>query len=226
MGLSAGLMQRVYQSPDWCTIVAVMSISRVLNIGGGSKKIPLPAHYAGWEHVLLDISPGADVDLVADARELQRLPAESFDAIYCAHNLEHYYRFEVPQVLQGILRLLKPEGFAEIITPDLQRVLQVMTQHNLALEAELYRSTAGPITVHDVIFGFAHEIQRSGQDYYAHKTGFAALGLRDLLFQAGFPVAVVLTDPQIYELRALAFRQQPEATLLNLLGLPAPPPLA
>ena len=30
-------------------------MSRVLNVGGGSKEIPIPEHYEGWEHVLLDL---------------------------------------------------------------------------------------------------------------------------------------------------------------------------
>jgi hypothetical protein len=33
-------------------------MSRVLNVGGGSKVIPVPEHYGGWEHVLLDIDAG------------------------------------------------------------------------------------------------------------------------------------------------------------------------
>jgi hypothetical protein len=30
---------------------------RVLNVGGNSKLIPIPSHYAGWEHLLPDIDP-------------------------------------------------------------------------------------------------------------------------------------------------------------------------
>jgi hypothetical protein len=30
---------------------------RVLNVGGGSKDIPLPPHYGSWRHDLLDIDP-------------------------------------------------------------------------------------------------------------------------------------------------------------------------
>ena len=63
---------------------------RVLNVGGGSKDIPLPPHYAGWEHVLMDIDPKGQPDLVCDARELPALPAGQYDAIFCSHNLEHY----------------------------------------------------------------------------------------------------------------------------------------
>ena len=65
-------------------------MKRVLNVGGASKAIPIPQHYAGWEHVLLDVDPNQEPDIVCDARELVELPAGGFDAIYCSHNLEHY----------------------------------------------------------------------------------------------------------------------------------------
>ena len=37
----------------------------MLNVGGGSKKIPIPQHYAGWDHVLLDINPALAAGLHA-----------------------------------------------------------------------------------------------------------------------------------------------------------------
>ena len=67
---------------------------RVLNVGGASKTIPIPPHYAGWEHLLLDIDPRGEPDIVCDARELTSLPPAQFDAVYCSHNLEHYYRYD------------------------------------------------------------------------------------------------------------------------------------
>ena len=63
---------------------------RLLNVGGGSKTIAIPPHYAGWEHLLLDVDTKSAPDVVCDARELASLPAAQYDAIYCSHNLEHY----------------------------------------------------------------------------------------------------------------------------------------
>lgn len=68
---------------------------------GYSKTVAIPAHYAGWEHVLLDIDPGSGADIVCDARRLDTLPPAQFDAIYCSHNLEHYYAHDVPKVVAG-----------------------------------------------------------------------------------------------------------------------------
>ena len=86
----------------------------MLNVGGNSKRIPIPAHYDGWEQQLLDIDPAGAPDIVSDAREMVGLPAGRYAAIYCSHNLEHYYRHDLPRVLAGFLHVLAPDGFADI----------------------------------------------------------------------------------------------------------------
>ena len=147
-------------------------MKRVLNVGGNSKAIPLPPQYHEFEHVLLDIDPKGSPDIVCDARQLTSLAADQFEAVYCSHNLEHYYRHDVPMVLAGFLHVLKEGGFAHIRVPDIQELMQVTVQQNLDLEDILYQSPAGPIMVLDVLYGYSVEIERSGQDFYAHKTGF------------------------------------------------------
>jgi hypothetical protein len=47
---------------------------KVLNVGGNSKEIALPPQYNGWQHVLLDIDPRGNPDIVCDARNLTSLP--------------------------------------------------------------------------------------------------------------------------------------------------------
>lgn len=91
---------------------------KVLNVGGGTRDIPLPPQYQGWEHILLDIDPRGQPDIVADARELTRLPPAQFDAVYCSHNLEHYYRHDGVKVLAGFRHVLKEDGLAHIMVPD------------------------------------------------------------------------------------------------------------
>lgn len=49
-------------------------VKSVLNVGGGSKLIPIPGYFDGWQHDLLDIDPRGAPDLVCDARELETLP--------------------------------------------------------------------------------------------------------------------------------------------------------
>lgn len=192
----------------------------VLNVGGNSKAIPIPPHYQGWQHLLLDIDATRDADIVCDARELGRFDAARFDAIYCSHNLEHYYRHDVPRVLAGFRHVLKPDGFAEIRVPDLEAVFRKVTDGALGLEDELYVSPAGSIAVIDVIYGWSKEIESSGQDFFAHKTGFTSNTLAATLQRAGFQEVWMAQALTAYELRALAFKQASTPERRTLLGIP------
>lgn len=194
-------------------------MNRVLNVGGNHKSIPLPAQYAGFEHLLLDIDPRESVDIVCDARKLRTLEANQFDAVYCSHNLEHYHPHEVPNVLAGFQHVLRDGGFAHIIVPDLQAVMREMLERGVDIDEPLYTSSAGPITVQDILYGYGKEIERSGQDFYAHKTGFTPTSLEKTLWKAGFTKVYVATGN--LEAAALAFKGTPRKELRDLFGLPA-----
>jgi len=158
---------------------------RVLNVGGNSRMIPIPPHYAGWEHLLLDIDPRGNPDVVCDARELTSLAAAQFDAVYCSHNLEHYYKHDGQRVLRGFLHVLRDDGFAEIRVPDLDALMQHVVRKKMDIEDVLYTSPDGPITPRDVLYGHGVEIERSGQDFYAHKTGFTEKSLFRAIWRDG-----------------------------------------
>jgi hypothetical protein len=182
---------------------------RVLNVGGNSKAIPIPKYYDGWEHVLLDIDPAGNPDIVCDARELVSLETSMFDAIYCSHNFEHYYKHDGLKVLAGFLHVLKEDGFADIRVPDIGEVMRRCVVDNLDLEDTLYVSPAGPMTPRDVIYGWGAQIERSGVDFFAHKTGFTAKTLTGALEAAGFGSTFVSERKEAYELAALAFKSKP-----------------
>jgi SAM-dependent methyltransferase len=195
---------------------------RLLNVGGNSKKIAIPRWYQAYEHLILDIDAAAKPDIVCDARNLMSLSQAQFDAIYCSHNLEHYFAHDVGRVLKGFLHVLKPSGFAEIRVPDLDLVMKTYVEKKMDVGDVLYESNAGPITVRDVIYGFGREIERSGVDFYAHKTGFTRKSLMTALKRAGFQ-GIYAGGGRQYEILAFAFPQQPTEALLGLLGLkPAP----
>lgn len=190
----------------------------VLNVGGNNKSIPIPAHYKDWQHDLLDIDEAVQPDVLLDARYLTHLPREMYDAIYCSHNLEHYYRHDAAKVLAGFFHVLKPDGFAEIIVPDIQSVVAHMYQHQMDINDVLYDSAMGPITILDVMYGHGGQIESSGQDFYAHKTGFSPRSLELALMNSGF-FAVALQFGKDFEVRALAFKAFPSLTNQELLGL-------
>lgn len=195
-----------------------MSRPRVLNVGGNSKAIPLPSHFAGYDHLLLDIDPKGEPDIVCDARQLRSLEGGQFDAIYCSHNLEHYYRHDVPRVLEGFRHVLKPDGFAQIIVPDLQAVMREAVQRGLDIEDVLYQSYSGPIMVHDVLYGYGHQIEASGEDFFAHKTGFTQKSLIRALHTSGFKR--VYAGVGNLEVNALAFKTEASAEMRARFGLP------
>jgi ubiquinone/menaquinone biosynthesis C-methylase UbiE len=192
-------------------------VKTVLNVGGNSKAIPLPPQYAGFEHLLLDIDPSLAPDIVCDARQLATLSAGRFDAVYCSHNLEHYYRHDVRAVLAGFLYVLKEGGFAQIRVPDIQEVMRATLERNLDIDDVLYESAAGPIMVLDVLYGYSVEIEQSGQDFFAHKTGFTLKSLLKALSGAGFSKIYSATGN--FEINAVAFKGEPDQAALALFGL-------
>ncbi len=192
---------------------------KVLNVGGGSKATPIPAHFEGWQHDLLDIDARGNPDLVCDARDLLTLEPSRYDAVYCSHNLEHYYRHDGLSVLRGFAHILKDRGFAEIRVPDIAQVIAAVHVQQLDLDDVLYVSPAGPITAHDVVYGLQSEIVKSGQDFYAHKTGFTTKSLVKFLTDGGFR-HIFLVDDEELAVHALAFKTEPTASQRALLKLP------
>ncbi|MEE4174553.1 MAG: methyltransferase domain-containing protein [Xanthomonadales bacterium] len=180
----------------------------VLNVGGNDRSIALPRQYDDYDQVWLDIDPAVQPDILCDARTLEDLEANSFDAVYCSHNLEHYYRHEVPSVLAGFRHVLRSSGFAQLRVPDIPAVMRAMIDGGLDLEDELYRSPAGPISTLDVLYGYGVEIETSGNDFFAHKTGFSARTLYQALLSAGFK-RIYCTLGNL-EINAVAFMSDPD----------------
>lgn len=79
-----------------------------LHIGSAKKRLP------GWTSV--DIRSGVGADIVADARDI-KLPANSVEAIYACHILEHFPREEVVSVLKHWVRLLSSDGVLYLAVP-------------------------------------------------------------------------------------------------------------
>jgi SAM-dependent methyltransferase len=196
-------------------------LKNVLNVGGNSKQIPLPPHFAEFEHLLLDIDPKGEPDIVCDARELASLESGLFDAVYCSHNLEHYYRHDVAKVLAGFLHVLKDDGFVHIRVPDINEVMRVTIARGLDIDDVLYQSAAGPIMVLDVLYGYGVEIEESGQDFYAHKTGFTQKSLLAALRRSGFKFIFCAALADLLEVSAFAFKKMPDQATLTLLNLPS-----
>ena len=169
---------------------------KVLNVGGGASRC-LPPEYDGWEQDLLDIDPAVNPDICCDALELvnEDLHAGKYEAVYCSHNLEHFYAHQVLTVLFGFKAALKEGGFVDISVPNVKGLMQAMLQGNLDINDVWYRTGQGqPITFHDVLYGWSQAMSQ-GNLYYAHKCGFTAISLHKALSDAGFK-NIVITETQ------------------------------
>lgn len=180
---------------------------RVLNVGGGSKDIALPAHYSGWDHVLLDIDKRPGVDIVLDTRKLVDPPIENmtvwttgsmlgdsmYDAVYCSHNIEHYECWDIPTVLAGFKRVLKPGGLVELHCPNFEEVF-CRIQDGAGLDDVAYEAAVGPIRYRDIVFGYEKEIEESGNPYYQHRTAITSAYLKKVLIDAGFTAIKITED--------------------------------
>lgn len=191
---------------------------KVLNVGGRSKEIALPIEYEGWEHILSDIDPQGNPDIVCDARELSLLPGSTHDSFYCSHNLEHYYRHDAAKVSAGFVHVLKDDGFASIRVPDLDAVMRTAVDRNLDIDDLLYESLEGPISVHDVIYGYGLDIEQRGNDYFAHKTGYTKKSLTSFLRTAVF--SWVFCGSENFEVIAVAYLNTPNEYAESLFNLP------
>jgi SAM-dependent methyltransferase len=189
----------------------------VLNVGGGSRAIPIPSHYSGWRHDLLDIDARQEPDLLLDARDLRSLPAATYDAIYCSHNLEHYHRHHAARVVAGFHHILKPDGFAEILVPNLLNLMRTVVERGLDVDDVLYQSDAAPILVRDVIYGHSEQVE-TGNEFFSHKTGFSPKTLAHFVGKQGFPIQAMST-PNPLEIRGLFFKTTPTAEQMAMLNI-------
>jgi predicted SAM-dependent methyltransferase len=189
----------------------------VLNVGGNSREIAIASQYHCWQQDLLDIDASQKPDILADARELTEQQAEIYDAVYCPHNLEHYYLHDAKKVLQGFRHVLKPNGHAYITVPDMRQVMERVVNENLAITDILYQSPMGPIHVYDVLYGHQEKIEYRGEEYFAHKIGFTLRSLRQILLDADFPIVAISVAR--LNLSAIAFMRQPTEAQCNLFGI-------
>lgn len=173
-----------------------------LHVGSGAKNktqtTPAFAH-AQWSEIRLDIDPGVAPDIVSDMTDMAAVATGSVDALFSSHNIEHLYIHQVLGALAEFRRVLKPDGFAVILCPDLQAMAALIAEDKLHEPA--YQSRAGGITPHDTVYGHGGQIAL-GHTYMAHRCGFTQSSLMRALTDAGFARAAVIRRP--FELAAVA----------------------
>ncbi len=193
----------------------------VLNAGSGvAGGTGLPAYFGNWRELRVDINPLTEPDVVANIADLSTIPDGSVDAVWSAHCIEHLFPHEVPRALTEIRRVLSADGFACLIVPDLQAIAEWIATDRL--HEPIYESAAGPVTAHDMLWGFGPAIAQ-GNTTMAHRCGFTPTLFLERLSAAGF-AEIVLRRRSNLELAALVLTQRSESssrreTLLAALAL-------
>ncbi len=183
------------------------ALKRVLNAGSGPRSARgVHSAFVGedWQEIRIDIDPAAAPDVIGSITDMASIfPAESFEAVWSSHILEHLYAHEVPAALSEFKRVLKPYGFALITSPDLESVASFILDHGLDQVA--YTSPAGPVSALDMLFGHSASVA-NGHLHMAHKSGFTCASLGQRLVDAGF--ATVLATRERFDLWAVALMEQ------------------
>lgn len=176
---------------------------RVLNAGSGpksSRRLDAVFDPSDWHEIRIDLDPVVEPDIAGSMTDMRaHFDAESFDAIWSSHSLEHLHSHEIPLALAEFRRILKADGFALVTCPDLETVMTLFLAHGS--DHVVYQSPAGPITPLDMMFGHSPSIA-SGAVHMAHRSGLTAERMGNLLLRAGFAEAV--TKRHNFDLWALA----------------------
>jgi SAM-dependent methyltransferase len=193
-----------------------------LNAGCGSiDHARLPQFFRKWRQIRVDVDPGMKPDMVANIADLSAIPDGTVDAIWAAHCVEHLFAHQVPRAFAEFRRVLCESGFVCIIVPDLQAIAQWIATDRL--HETIYQSPAGPVTSHDMVWGFGAAIA-CGKTAMAHHCGFTPTLFLQYLKEAGFAEIVLRRRTRNLELAALALRRpsadpKQRTSLMARLGL-------
>jgi len=150
----------------------------VLNIGCGKTKLESQSkHFVGWTEIRIDAHENDTADLITSIVDLNKVPNQSVDAVWASHVVEHNYWHDLPKVFNNILRVLKPDGYGIIRVPDLGSIANLIED---GLLDTVYESSAGPVSVIDMIYGHRGFVESWGEGM-CHKTGFTQKSMIQLL---------------------------------------------
>lgn len=183
------------------------SQKNLLHVGAGGQRAEhsqFGQDLTGYHEISLDIDKSASPDIVADFRDLSNLPEKSIDAILCSHALEHVDSCDTALVLKGFERLLKEDGFARIIVPNMKIPAQKIAEGKP--EAVLYVSPSGPITALDMFYGHRLSV-KMGKEAMRHCNGFTKESMDNLIRDLGLNAVV---EENGYDLVATVYKTAKE----------------
>jgi SAM-dependent methyltransferase len=176
----------------------------LVNLGSGPKGSTwLPAMFAEWRELRVDIDASVAPDILADITDLSAIESGSADVVWSAHCIEHLYLFQVGTAIAEAHRILSDDGFFCMIVPDLQSIAEYIASDRL--HQVVYQSPAGPVLAHDIVFGFGPHLAQ-GRFAMAHNCGFTPTLLLQKLREAPF-AEIVLRRRAGHELAGVACKR-------------------
>ncbi|HET7730568.1 MAG TPA: methyltransferase domain-containing protein [Usitatibacter sp.] len=157
-----------------------------LNLGCGDKIL------AGYVNVdVVEARAGVRPDVICDLHDLAPFADASADEILSVHVVEHFWRWEIADVLREWVRVLKPGGRMIVECPNIQSACQTFLEN--------------PVE-------YAHEDQRGQRTMWVfygdpkwndplmiHRWGYTPESLRELLSEVG--LRDVRQEPAQFKLR-------------------------
>jgi hypothetical protein len=178
----------------------------LVNLGSGPKgNTWIPTMFADWRELRVDVDAQVAPDILADITDLSAIESSSVDAVWAAHCVEHLYIHQVAGAVAEAHRILTDVGFLVVIVPDLQAIAEFLSGDRL--HEMVYESQAGPVTAHDIVFGYAPSLAQ-GHFSMAHNCGFTPTLLLHQLQKTPF-AEIVLRRRANHELAAIARKRAP-----------------
>ena len=143
----------------------------VVELGGGQNPII---------HPNVDVTPGPNVDIVADFEKKLPFTDKSFDGIFCQYGIEHISWRNVEQFIREMARILKDNGKAVIITANL------LEQCKSVIDEGVTKDTV------ERVFGSQEFPQHAG----VHKCGFSPEYAEQLFKKNGFDFVKIIEHPE------------------------------
>lgn len=192
---------------------------KLLNVGGGSKEIPLPDMFKDYEHFLLDnciTREPPDIQMDAGDISEHEWMHHLFDVVYCSHTLEHIPREKTGAVFRGFHHALKPSGMLMIRVPDLVQAINHMVENNREfhqqVDPESENTLLARVTYHDIIYGMDSLVKKNpGQ---RHVQAFTPASLAWGLEYVGFKQFFTKTTD--LEILMIAFKEHPDEKWFKL----------
>lgn len=176
-------------APAWSseqTPAAPVTSLKRLNLGCGDKILP------GYVNVDVVASrAGKQPDVICDLRDLQPFASDSVDEVLAVHVVEHFWRWEVEDVLREWVRVLKPGGRMVLECPNLQSACEAFLANP---DAGSQSTQAGQRTMW-VFYGDP----QWKDPLMVHRWGYTPKSLASLMQSVGLVGAK--QEPAVYKLR-------------------------